>query len=301
MSAQATGKMYRVGLLTTNNLRPATRAATLSELARQGFIEGRNLLIELRMGPPERLLDLAHELAQRQPDVMLAVGLLAARASRAATEAIPIIAVSSFPLEAGLVASLARPGGNLSGVSILTAELNLKRLALLHELVPTALRVALLRDPPYAPADHIASLEATARVLGIAVEVIDAQRPDEIADVLRRARAGGAEAVNVLASPMFTSGGELLAAAAIEAALPTICQWYEVAEAGCLASYGPSLTEVFRTAGLQLTRVLQGVRVAELPVEQPTKLELVINLKTAKALGLNVPPSMLARADEVIE
>jgi putative tryptophan/tyrosine transport system substrate-binding protein len=299
--AQAPRKIYRiVELVTTVQLRVG-HTAVLSELARHGFIEGRNLILELHVGPPDRLPDLARELVESHPDVILAVGLVPARAVRAATQAVPIIAVSSFPVEAGLVASLARPGGNLSGVSIFTAELNLKRLAILHELVPGARRIVLLRDPPYAPAEHIAALEATARDLGVTVSVIDTRRPEEIAAALRQARAEGAEAVNVLASPMLTGASDLLAAAAIESGLPAACQWFESAKAGCFASYGPTLVEVFRTAGSQLALVLQGARVAELPVQQPTKFELVINLKTAKVLGLTVPPSVLAGADEVIE
>jgi putative ABC transport system substrate-binding protein len=300
VAAQPPGKIYRIVVLATIVRPPAVETAMLSELARRGFVEGRNLILEPRVGPPERLPDMARELVESHPDVILAVGLVPARAARAATQSVPIIAVSSFPVEAGLVANLARPGGNLSGVSIFTAELNLKRLAILHELVPGARRIVLLRDPPYAPPEHIAALEATARDLGVTVGVIDTRRPEEIADAVRRARADGAEAVNVLASPMFAAS-DLLAAAAIEAGLPAICQWFESAEAGCFASYGPTLAEVFRTAASHLALVLQGARVAELPVQQPTEFELVINLQTAKALGLTVPPSMLARAERVLE
>jgi putative tryptophan/tyrosine transport system substrate-binding protein len=299
--AQVPGKMYRIGVLTTNYSRSPAYTATLSELTRHGFIEGRNFVVELRTGPPEQLPVLARALVETHPDVILAVALPAARAALAATRTISIIAVSSFPLEAGLIASLARPGGNLSGVSIFTAELNLKRLALLHELLPAVRRVALLRDPLFAPPEHIATLKTLADDLGVVVEVVEARRPEEIRDAFRQARAGAAEAVNVLASQMFTASADILTAAAIDAGLPTICQWHELAEAGCFASYGPTLAEVFRTAGVQIARVLQGARVAELPVEQPTKFELSINLKTAKTLGIEMPFSLIVRADRVIE
>ena len=240
--AQESGKTYRIGMLNTDYSR-GTDHPVLLELARRGFVEGRNLVVEQRVGPVERLPDLARGLAEMHPDLIFAIGLPAARAAHDATQSVPIIAVSSFPLEAGLVASLARPGGNLSGVSIFTAELNPKRLALLHDLVPGARHVALLRQPAFAPADHIALLEATGRDLDIAVAVFDVRRPEDIVGSLRRAREGGAEAVSVLASTLFAApaNSKILAATARDAGLPTICQWREMAEAGCLASYGPDL------------------------------------------------------------
>ncbi len=246
-------------------------------------------------------LALARELVETLPDIVLAVGLPAALAARAATRTIPIIAVSSFPIEAGLVASLARPGGNLSGVSIFTAELNLKRLAILHEVVPAARRMALLRDPALAPPEHMAALAAAARDLGISLDVIEVRQPDEIAAAFRRARAGDDDAVNLLASPIFSEAREAVAASAIATGLPTIGHWREMAEAGCLVSYGPTLAEVFQAAAQQIERILRGARVGELPVEQPTRFQLVINQRTASALGLAIPPAILAQADEVIE
>jgi len=199
------------------------------------------------------------------------------------------------------VANLARPGGNLSGVSIFTAELNVKRLALLHEVMPAARTIAVLRDPAAAPDEQIRTLDEASQELRVALYFADAGRPDEIASALRRAREAGSEAVNVLASPMFNGVAGVLAAAATAAGLPTICQWREMTEAGCVMSYGPSYRDTLRAVAKQLDRVLRGVRVSDLPVEQPTNFELVVNLKTAKALGLEVPPSLLARADEVIE
>ena len=305
--AQAPGKIYRIGVLTRIEwpLRPTLfkrrELAMQSELAQRGFVEGRNLVFDVHQGPAERLPDLARELVATHPDVIYAVGLPEAVAAHSATEAIPIIATSSLLLESGLVASLARPGGNVSGVTFFTAELNVKRLALLHELVPAALRVALLGDPSYMPAPHIADLTAAAHNLGLAVEVIEVRRQEEIGDSVRRARTAGVDAVNVLTASILLNAADVLATAAIDVGLPTICSWREMAEAGCLASYGPPMVEIFRTVGMQIARILHGARVAEIPVEQSTNIELTLNLKTAKTLGLTVSPSLLASADEVIE
>jgi putative ABC transport system substrate-binding protein len=271
----------------------------VAELSRQGFVEGRNLKFEPHFGPPERMADLARELVATHPDVILGGGTPATQAVHGATQTIPIIGIASYFVENRLVASLAHPGGNLSGVSVPLVELDLKRFELLHELMPAAHRVAFLRDPHMrlAPVEHEAALKAAARDFGIAIEVVEAGRPEEIAGALRQARAAGAEAVTVFDAPLFLEQANLLSAAAIDARLPTTC----IGVVGCLANYGVNVEEMFRTAGAQLARVLKGARPADLPIEQPTKFELVINLKTAKALGLTVPPSLLARANEVIE
>jgi putative tryptophan/tyrosine transport system substrate-binding protein len=167
--------------------------------------------------------------------------------------------------------------------------------------VPAARRIALLRDPPGTPPEHVISLQTAAGDLGITGQAVDAQYPKDIAGAVRRARADGAEAVSVLNSSVFYGEADMLAMTAIDVGLPMICQWREMAEAECLVSYGSALTEVTRTAGRQIAHVLHGAPVAELPVEQVTKFELVINLKTAKAIGVTVPPALLASADEVIE
>jgi len=293
--AQAPAKTYRIALLGPDFLPNLPGGPELrTELARHGFIEGRNLEWETHFGPPEQLPDLARQAVATHPDVICAVGLLAARAATTATQTIPIIAASGFLLESGLVANLARPGRNLSGVT--NTEMDTKRLELLREMIPTAHHVALLHDAKYNPVEHTAALEAAARHLGITVEVVEIRRPEEIVGALRQARAGGAEAVNVLESPMLFENINIIAWAATDAKLPTICS----GSARCLASYAPTI-DIVRMLGAQIARVLQGARVAELPVEQPTKFELVINLKVAKQLGLTLPPLLLARADKVIE
>jgi putative ABC transport system substrate-binding protein len=270
------------------------------ELARHGFVVGRNLKIEPHLG--ERLLDLAREAVETQPDLIFAGGLPAARAAHDITKTVPIVTIADFLQEEGLVATLARPGGNLSGVTG-AADISLKRLELLHELVPAARHVVLLREPAfYAKGGRqIAALFSAAHTLGIAIEIVDIRRPEEIAGAVHQARGGGAEAIGVLDSAMFFEKVDILAATAIDARMPLMCLYPEMAQAGCLASYGQPLAEVFRRAGLQVARVLEGARIAELPVEQPTRYELVINLKTAKTLGFTIPPALLARADEVVE
>jgi putative ABC transport system substrate-binding protein len=191
---------------------------------------------------------------------------------------------------------VARPGGNLSGVEY--TELDTKRLELLREIMPEAHRVALLRDAAqFAPVEHLTAITAAAQRLAITTEVVEVRRPEQIAETLQQVRAGGAEAVNVLQAPMFFEKGDILAAAAIEAKLPAFCEFVP----GCLANYQMDSNEIFRIAGAQLARVLQGAWVAELPVQQAMKFELLINLKTAKKLGLAIPASILARADKVIE
>jgi putative tryptophan/tyrosine transport system substrate-binding protein len=286
----------------------ADSGAALNRVLRQGLADvghedGRTLrLVEyFAEDRVDRLPELAAEIVRARPDAIIALGLPAVRATQTVTTSIPIVAVTSFPLELRLVANLARPGGNLSGVSIFTAELNVKRLALLREMMPAARTIAVLRDPAATPDEQMRALDEASQELRVALYFVDAGRPEEIASAFRRAREAGSEAVNVLASPMFNGVAGALAAAATAAGLPTICQWREMTEAGCVMSYGPSYRDTLRAVAKQLDRVLQGVRVSDLPFEQPTNFELVINLKTARALGLTIPPSLLARADEVIE
>ena len=301
----AQGTLPKVAILRVTKAESGTELNRVFRraLAELGHEEGRTLRLVEYFGEDriERLPEITAEIVRARPDAIISFGLPAARAARAATASIPIIAVTSFPVELGLVPTLARPGGNLSGVTIFTAELNAKRLALLRELLPDARRLAALRDPAALPEEHVRSLKEAAHELRVTLDVIDASRPEEIAPTLRRTREAGSEAVNVLASAMFNGVAGLIAAAAAEAGLPSICQWREMTEAGCVMSYGPSYLETLRVVAKQLDRVLRGARVADLPVEQPTKFELVINLKTAKVLGIELPPSLLARADEVIE
>jgi len=300
--AQQTTKLPRVGILF-----PYVAADPLNEEMRQafrdlGYIEGLTIAIEWRYvgGDTARLPALAAELAQLELAAIIAIGDRAIRATRQATTTTPIIAGSDDLVGEGHVASLARPGGSVTGVSILASELNAKRLEMLKAAVPTASRVTVLWDPATG-AFHLASLEAVARKLNVALKIEEVRRLEDLKRAFESARAWRAEALNVLASPFLHALRQPIIDHATRNRLPAIYQWGESATAGGLMSYGPSRRDVFRVIVVQLDRVLKGAKPAELPAEQPTKFELVINLKTAKALGLTIPQTILLRADQVIQ
>ena len=270
-----------------------------------GYVEGQNTAIEYRFaeGQYDRLPALAADLVRRQVTVIAALGTPAAPAAKAATAAIPIVfTVGVNPVEAGLVASLSRPGGNLTGVTGLGVELGPKRLELLRELVPTATVVAALVNPGTTGAETLASdLRTSARRLGLELHVLNAGTEGHFGAAFAtvvQLRAGGLVIGN---DPFFISRSEELAALALRHAVPAIFQFRAFATAGGLMSYGGDLTQLYRLAGVYTGRVLKGEKPADLPVQQVTKVELIINLKTARTLGLTIPPSLLARADEVIE
>ena len=255
-------------------------------------------------GQYDRLPALVADLIRRQVTVIAANSPAPVMAAKAATTTIPIVFATGYdPVAAGLVASLARPGGNLTGVTSLTAEVGPKRVELLHELVPTATSIALLVNPAAGPLRETIStdLQAAARTLGLQFHVLHASAVrdfDTVFATLAQLRAGG---LVIGSDPFFNSQSEQLAALAIRHAVPAIYQYREFAAAGGLMSYGGSLTDMYRQVGVYTGRILKGEKPADLPVQQSTKVELIINLKTAKALGLTVPPTLLARADEVIE
>jgi ABC-type uncharacterized transport system substrate-binding protein len=276
-------------------------------LSETGYAESRNVAMEYRWaeGQNDQLGPLAAELVSRQVTVIVAPGSTpAALAAKAATTTIPIVfEVASDPVELGLVTSLARPGGNITGVISLNAEVAPKRLELLHELVPTAAVVGLLVNPtnPNLADFTTKNLRAAARSLGLEMHVLHASAErdfDTVFATLLQVRAG---ALVIGADPFFTSRLEQLAALTLRHAVPTVYQFREFTAAGGLMSYGGSLTDTFRAAGVYTGRILRGDKPAELPVQQTTKVELFLNLKAAKALGLDVPATLLARADEVIE
>ena len=272
-----------------------------------GYVEGRNVAIEYRWaeGQNERLPTLAADLVARQVTVMVAPGSTpAALAAKAATTTIPIVfEVASDPVAIGLVSSLARPGGNITGVTSLNAEVQPKRLELLHELVPTATVVVLLVNPtnPNLAEFTTKNLHEAARSLGLELHILHASADrdfDAVFATLLQLRAG---ALVIGADPLFTSRLEQLAALTVRHAVPAVYQFREFTAAGGLMSYGGSLTDTFRAAGVYTGRVLRGDKPADLPVQQTTKVELFLNLRTAKMLGLEVPRTLVARADEVIE
>ncbi len=278
-------------------------------LKRLGYIDGQTILIEVRYGEsqPDRLGMLARELVALTPAVIVCVGRQETVALQAATHTIPIVFIQVHdPVEMGLVTTLARPGGNTTGFTQMSAELDSKRLELLHEIAPSVSRAAFLVDPALTPdlAKRFASAEAAAKTLGIALRRLDAVTPAELIAALATIDASAGEALLVQNDPML-SGTEAprIREFALAHRLPAVFEGKgSVAIAGgALASYGPDLIENARLAAGYVDKILKGAKPADLPVQQPTRFELVVNLETARALGLTVPPSILARADEVIE
>jgi putative ABC transport system substrate-binding protein len=281
-------------------------AAFRRGLNETGFIEGQNVLIEYRWaeGQYDRLPALAAELVRRPVAVIAATGgPIAGLAAKASTATIPIVFVSGAdPVKDGLVASLSRPGGNVTGVAMLLTALEGKRLGLLREFFPNATLIAVLLNPSSPNFDvQLKDVQEAARAVGQQIHILHASGEREIEVAFATAAQLRTGALLVAADPSFNNWRDQLVALAARYAVPTIFHLREFAVAGGLMSYGTSLTEGYRQAGIYTGRILKGAKPADLPVLQPTKFELVINLKTAKALGLTVPQSLLATADEVIE
>ncbi len=301
MLAQTGNKIYRLGVLSPSPLSlPAFRDA----LRALGYIEGRNLVIDARDGPVDALPRLASELVALRPDAIFAVTTLAVRAAQKATSTVPIVAFGNEDaLAPGSAMSLARPSGNVTGVVILLATLDAKRLDLLHEAVgPAARRIAalLVTNAPIHEATEQA-MRAVAASAGFELLVFDAAGPDDYPAAFAAIRAARVQALLIGASAILYRDAGAIIALAGEARLPTACEWSDMARQGCLIGYGPDRRELYRQAANYVSRVLNGAAPGELPIQQPTRFEMAINLKTAKALGLAVPPAILARADEVIE
>jgi putative tryptophan/tyrosine transport system substrate-binding protein len=274
-------------------------------LSETGYVEGQNLAIEYRWaeGGYDRLPALAADLVARKVDVIVASATPGIAAAKGATSTIPIVFFGGGDLvAAGLVASLARPGGNLTGISIFGSELNPKRLDLLSELVPQAAVIALLVNPSNSNSGRtVENVQSAAQAKGVQLHILKAGTESEIDAAFVTLVQRHAGALVVGSDPFFNSRREHLVALAARHAVPAIYEWREFAVAGGLISYGPSITGTWRQVGVYVGRILAGAKPADLPIQQPTKFELVINLNTAKALGLTVPQSILARADEVIE
>jgi putative tryptophan/tyrosine transport system substrate-binding protein len=303
--AQQAGNVLRVGLLWPGASAPAPPRmdAFRQGLRESGLVEGRDVVIELRYaeGGLQQLPELAAELVRSKVDVIQASGDLAPRIAQETTMTIPIVAFSDDILGAGLIASLSRPGGNMTGLTILSPELSAKRLELLRELLPVRIsRVAALWDPTTGTS-QVTLTESAARSLNIKLQMLEVRRGNDLAGAFELAKKEQAEALNVFSSPFLASLYREIIDLAGKHRLPAIYQWKEHAEAGGLVSYGPSLVGLWRQTATIVAKVLRGAKPADLPVEQPTKFELVINLKTAKALELEVPWFLQQRADEVIE
>jgi putative tryptophan/tyrosine transport system substrate-binding protein len=302
-TAQEAGRVYRVGGLSVNSRTAPIIVAMFDELRRLGFVEGQNLTIDWRTYDPRADLDSQFEaLCNTQPDVIYTGGPASIRAAQKATATIPILGFTEDMVGSGLVNSLARPGSNTTGVSMLTAELDGKRLEILMQAVPAARRVAVLADVNMSSRQHLQALEDLAHASGIELSVHSIAKPEEVAAAIDVAKASGAEALNALASGILWGKRGIIVQRTAELRLPTIYEWPEAAHEGGFIAYGSSLVQVYRELmALQLAKLLRGAKPAELPVLQPTKFDLVINMKTAKALGLTIPESFLVRADEVIE
>jgi putative ABC transport system substrate-binding protein len=306
--AQQAGKVYRVGYLTAGSVtaNPHVLEAFRQGLRDLGWVEGQNIVIEYRSaeGRFDRLPDLAAELVRLKVDVIAAAPTPAALAAKNATGTVPIVGVSlTEPVGLGLIASLARPGGNVTGVSYsVGADIFGKDLELLKEVVPKVRRVAVLSNPdgPAQPLT-IGNIKGAARSLGLQLLLLEARAPgdfDGAFAAMARERVG---ALLVVTDPMFIPHRGRLADLVAKNRLPSIFTQRADVEAGGLMSYGPNFPDMYRRAATYVDKILKGAKPADLPVEQPTKFELVINLKTAKALGLTIPPSVLGRADQVIE
>jgi len=312
--AQQPTHVYRIGLLHPFSSPPPSASDALAEALRQGlhdlgYVEGQHFVMEIRYaaGSEERLRDLAAELVQLKVDVIVAPGAAASRAAQHATRTIPIVMAGTFdPVAGGFVASLAQPGGNITGLSYLGDELQGKRLELLKETVPQSTRIGILANPAFpAHASRLHTLTEAARALGLHLHVVEVRRADEVDTAFAVMARAGVDAVLVLEDAVVLNSeserGRVVAALAATHRLPVMYAWREWVVAGCLMSYGPSRPWMYRQAAIYVDKILKGAKPAELPVEQATKFELVLNLKTAKALEITVPPSLLLLADEVIQ
>jgi putative ABC transport system substrate-binding protein len=301
---QQPGRIYRIGALLSSPREAPQTIALFGELRRLGFVEGQNLIIDprgfgLRV---EQFLPTAVELVNAGADVILAGGNLGIRAAQQATATIPILGITDDMVGSGLAGSMARPGANTTGVSLLATELDGKRQQLLIELIPAAHRIAALADTKTTAPRQLQALQDAARAHDVDLGILTVGTPEEIVPAIDAAKASAAAGLNVLASPILFANRRLIFEHASALRLPAIYQWPEVAREGGLAGYGPSIVQLYRdVVSRQLIKLLEGAKPADLPVEQPTRFELVINVNAAKALGLAIPHSMLMLADEVIE
>jgi putative tryptophan/tyrosine transport system substrate-binding protein len=301
--AQQQGRTYRLGFFLPVARDAPAMIAFFEELRVHGFIEGQNLAIlpgGFQAGN-EQIDDLLPALVKAAPDAIIAGGDVIPRALQNATRTIPIVVITEDMVAAGFAESLARPGGNITGISLMSPELDGKRQDILIEAVPSARRIAALADSNVATLRHLRALEAAAQAHGKELVIVRAAKAEELVPAINESSTQGAGALNVLSSPMLFLNRRVIIERAAALRLPAVYQWPETAEEGGLLGYGPRFVDVFRQRARMVAKILGGARPADLPVEQPTKFELVINLKTAKTIGHDVPVGLALRADEVIE
>jgi putative ABC transport system substrate-binding protein len=299
---QPTGRVYRVGFLSQGQPPKAWVEALQQGLRERGYVEGRNLVWEFRStdGSLDQLPQFAEELVRLKVDVIVAHASSGAMAAKRATTSIPIVFYAYSPVEIGLVPNLAHPGGNITGVAVNASEMAGKRVQLLKEFVPTLKRVAILSHPPHPTnAVQLQGAEAAARTLGVHLTTVPVRGADDFAPALNALR--GIEGVLHVDTPLFTMHRARLVEAVAGRRLPAIYALRAYVEAGGLMSYGPDHPDLYRRAATHVDKILKGAKPSDLPVEQPTTFELVINDRTAKAIGLTIPPSLVLRADQILE
>jgi putative ABC transport system substrate-binding protein len=305
--AQEPGRTYRLGFLLPTARQTPQVEAFFDELRLNGFVEGRNLVVVPAgfEATDDSLAERAAALVNASPDAIIAGPAPPLRALRPMTRSVPLVGMSEDMVGEGLVASLARPGGNVTGISLLSPELDGKRQDILIEAVPGAHRIAAMADTHATPPYHLQVLQHGARSRGIELSIFAVGGPEEIASAIDAAKAAGAEALNFLATPLFSVPGsrnnQMVMERIAAVRLPAIFQWPETAEAGALAGYGPRFVDMFRQRARIVVKILRGAKPADIPVEHPDRYELVINLKAARAIGHEVPAGLVLRADKVIE
>jgi len=306
-NAQKARTIPAVGVLITTALTTGMNAQTIAilrhELRERGHVEGQNIVLEIRSanGNPDALAGLAEELVQLKAAILCAFGPAAVRASAAATRTIPIVALDleSDPVQAGWARSLARPGGNVTGLFLNLLTLTGKWLELLREAIPTIRRVAVLWDSTTGSA-QLTAMRSVAQRIGIDLEVVEIRNTDDINTALYAVMRGGSKAMAMLSSPIVRNSSKQIAEFTEKNQLPAISPFRPFADFGGLMSYGPDLDDFFRRCAIYVDKILTGAKPADLPIEQPTKFELVVNAKSAKALGITIPQTLLVRADQVI-
>jgi len=305
VEAQQGPKVYRIGVLSPESPPPGLLDEFRAELHRLGYVEGRNVSIDVRHAEAkaDKLPGLADELVRRQVDVILAVNTSAVQAAKKATTSIPIVMTrAADPVRTGLVSNLARPGGNVTGVSFMIEESSVKRLQLLKEIMPRLSRAAVLWYTGNLGGPVIAKeLEVASAQVGLQLVRLPVQAPAEFTRAVGQAGRDRAEVLLVIDDAVITRHRVAIVHSATQHRMPVASQYRAIAEAGGLISYGARLAPMYRRAAQYVAKILQGAQPADLPVEQPTEFELVINLKTAKAFGLTIPPSVLLQADQVLE